>query len=112
MHSIGNLSRTQSDLPAGVAFIGDSNHAVSPFAGNGANLALMDGWDLAECLYTERSFQEGMEVYDARSLQRASHTVEASHRTIRAVHWRIWRWSAVRNLIRFVVYLRLLGEHK
>jgi 2-polyprenyl-6-methoxyphenol hydroxylase-like FAD-dependent oxidoreductase len=26
-----------------VVFIGDSNHAISPFTGNEANMALMDG---------------------------------------------------------------------
>ncbi|KAH7210655.1 uncharacterized protein BKA55DRAFT_599954 [Fusarium redolens] len=34
----------------GVVFIGDANHAVTPFAGCGANLALCDAWDLAEAL--------------------------------------------------------------
>src|SRR5690606_37854156 len=29
-----------------IIFIGDSNHAVSPFAGYGASLAMKDGWDL------------------------------------------------------------------
>ncbi|KAH8800391.1 hypothetical protein F5884DRAFT_810177 [Xylogone sp. PMI_703] len=102
----------QSDLLPGIAFIGDANHAVSPFAGNGANLALMDGWDLAECLCMEQSFREGMKMYDERSLQRASKTVDASHRTIRVVHWQIWRWSIVRNIIRCAVYLGLLGKQK
>ncbi|KAJ5682299.1 hypothetical protein N7462_005464 [Penicillium macrosclerotiorum] len=32
----------------GVMFIGDANHILSPFELVGANLALKDGWDLAE----------------------------------------------------------------
>lgn len=32
----------------GVMFIGDANHTLNPFELVGANLALKDGWDLAE----------------------------------------------------------------
>lgn len=40
------------DLKAGPVFftLGDANYAVSSFVGNGANLVLNDGWDLAEQL--------------------------------------------------------------
>ena len=33
-----------------IIFIRDSNHAICPFAGNGANMTLCDAWDLAEQL--------------------------------------------------------------
>ncbi|KAF4944727.1 hypothetical protein FSARC_14601, partial [Fusarium sarcochroum] len=47
-----------------VVFIGDSNHAVSPFAGYGANLALSDAWDLAEELRRGTSLEESISRYD------------------------------------------------
>ncbi|KAF4968120.1 hypothetical protein FZEAL_10434, partial [Fusarium zealandicum] len=50
------------DLP--VLFIGDSNHAVTPFAGYGANLALSDAWDLAEQLVAGDSLSEAVTEYD------------------------------------------------
>ena len=36
-----NVDREYRDDQAPIVFIGDSNHAVSPFAGNGANLAMV-----------------------------------------------------------------------
>ncbi|KXL48759.1 hypothetical protein M433DRAFT_176511 [Acidomyces richmondensis BFW] len=37
-----------SNIGGQIVFIGDLNHAVTPFTGYGANLALMDDWDLAD----------------------------------------------------------------
>ncbi|KAI0440823.1 putative monooxygenase [Xylaria telfairii] len=75
------------DMKAGpVIFIGDSNHAVSPFAGNGANLALKDGWDLAEQLCQSNNLDGAMATYDKRSLPRAVATLKSSHWRIKVGH--------------------------
>lgn len=83
-------------VPDGIVFIGDSNHAVSPFAGNGANMALRDGLDLAECLCAKGTFVQAVEAYDERSMPRASTSLKFSHRSIALVHssgliWVLWR---------------------
>ncbi|KAI3322782.1 FAD/NAD(P)-binding domain-containing protein [Xylariaceae sp. AK1471] len=75
------------DIKAGpVLFIGDANHAVSPFAGNGANLALKDGWDLAEQLCQSNSLKSAMMTYDKLSVPRAIATLKSSHWRIKAGH--------------------------
>ncbi|KAI1748870.1 putative monooxygenase [Xylaria castorea] len=76
-----------NDMKAGpVIFIGDSNHAVSPFAGNGANLALKDGWDLAEQLCQSSDLDRAMTTYDKRSFPRAVATLKSSHWRIKVGH--------------------------
>ena len=45
-----NVDREYRDDQAPVVFIGDSNHAVSPFAGNGANLAMVITMSLSSSL--------------------------------------------------------------
>ncbi|KAI3340087.1 putative monooxygenase [Ustulina deusta] len=84
------------DLKAGpVLFIGDSNHAVSPFAGNGANLALKDGWDLAEQLCQSNTLNRAVMTYDKRSVPRATATLKSSHWRIKVGHvtgWRYWMY--------------------
>ncbi|KAK3901409.1 hypothetical protein C8A05DRAFT_44931 [Staphylotrichum tortipilum] len=56
---------------AAIVFIGDSNHAVSPFAGYGASLALKDGWDLARKIVQAGSLRDAVLEYDAISEPRA-----------------------------------------
>lgn len=73
-----------------VVFIGDANHAVSPFAGNGANMALMDGWDLAEQLCTHKSLSAALSAYDALSMPRAKSSLRFSHWTIGLAHCGGW----------------------
>ncbi|KAI0975215.1 putative monooxygenase [Xylaria arbuscula] len=75
------------DMKSGpVIFIGDANHAVSPFAGNGANLALKDGWDLADQLCQSGNLNHAVMAYDKRSVPRAVATLKSSHWRIKVGH--------------------------
>lgn len=69
-----------------VVFIGDANHALSPFAGYGANLGLSDGWDLAEQLAKGSSLAEAIAAYDDISFPRATKVVTGARRRLRAGH--------------------------
>ncbi|SPO06331.1 uncharacterized protein DNG_09020 [Cephalotrichum gorgonifer] len=75
-----------------IAFLGDSNHAVSPFAGYGASLALKDGWDLAEQLCKARRLEDAMRAYDTISVPRAKKIIAMSHGRIRDMHAVGVRW--------------------
>ncbi len=67
---------------SGIVFIGDANHAVSPYAGNGANIAMKDGWDLASTLCQEASCGAAVARFDKLSLPRATSTLKVSHERI------------------------------
>lgn len=92
-------------MPA--VFIGDSNHALSPFAGFGANLALNDGWDLAEqlCSRGATSLAAAVGGYDAVSVPRAARVVKASRQRLRVGHstgFRLWLFCFMLALGKFV----------
>lgn len=70
----------------GVVFIGDSNHAFSPLAGNGANVALKDGYDMAEQLYKASSMEDAVSQFDRESVPRALRTLDRSHERIASAH--------------------------
>ncbi|KND92491.1 Zeaxanthin epoxidase, chloroplastic [Tolypocladium ophioglossoides CBS 100239] len=84
-----------------VIFVGDSNHAVSPFAGNGANLALKDGWDLASQLCAGASLDEAVAAYDKLALPRAVKTLKTSRGRIGLAHCTGLRYYAFRVMLWF-----------
>lgn len=88
------------DVPSGVIFIGDSNHAVSPFAGNGANTALKDGCDLAEQMCKGDSLETAIAVFDRLSVPRAVKTLQTSHSRIGLAHAQGIRYTLTKQAMR------------
>jgi 2-polyprenyl-6-methoxyphenol hydroxylase-like FAD-dependent oxidoreductase len=84
-----HTKKNRNGMP--VVFIGDSNHAMSPFAGNGANMALMDGVELAEKICEAESLEAALTAYDALSMPRSRSAVRFSHFSIDLAHARGWK---------------------
>ncbi|KUI60232.1 Zeaxanthin epoxidase, chloroplastic [Cytospora mali] len=82
----------------GVVFVGDANRVVNPFVLAGANLALKDGWDLAEQLCRNGSLDAAVTAYDKLSIPRAAHAIKFSHERIRFGHstglmWKVYKYG-------------------
>jgi 2-polyprenyl-6-methoxyphenol hydroxylase-like FAD-dependent oxidoreductase len=89
-HGTGSLKETN------VVFLGDANHAVTPFAGSGACLALSDGWDMAEQLAKHEKLEDALKAYDQSSIPRAKGVLRFSHFIMKFGHgngW--WTWVLV-----------------
>jgi 2-polyprenyl-6-methoxyphenol hydroxylase-like FAD-dependent oxidoreductase len=87
-----------------IIWIGDSNHAVSPFAGNGANMALVDGWDLATCLVQGQSLEEVIAAYDKLFVPRSKATLKMSRWSIDIAHstgLKLWLYTLLTKILRF-----------
>jgi 2-polyprenyl-6-methoxyphenol hydroxylase-like FAD-dependent oxidoreductase len=81
-----------------VVFIGDSNRVLNCFELSGANLALKDGWDLAEQICGNFSINKAVAEFDKLSIPRAEHLYEWSHERIRFGHssgllWKMYKYG-------------------
>ena len=78
---------------------------MSPFAGNGANLALMDAWDLASCLKSAASLDEALKAYDAIAVPRAQGVLTISRWSIDIGHasgWKLLLYKFVLHIASFL----------
>lgn len=90
------------DMP--VAFIGDANHAVTPFAGNGANNAIIDGMLLGQLLCTTSSLSSAISAFDKECIPRCKKTLRISHIMIWAAHSKGWLFHCLLLFWRFLNY--------
>ncbi|KAL1954915.1 hypothetical protein VTO42DRAFT_453 [Malbranchea cinnamomea] len=86
INAMDKLAFYHTDPQTSVIFIGDSNHAVSPFSGNGANMALLDGWELAVQLSKPQPLANALAEYDKASVPRCRSAVNFSHWSIDLAH--------------------------
>jgi 2-polyprenyl-6-methoxyphenol hydroxylase-like FAD-dependent oxidoreductase len=87
-----------------VVWLGDANHAVSPYAGNGANMAIMDGWDLAMSLSRAESLETALVEYDKKFIPRSKNTLTASRWGIDVAHAtgvKLWLYTLLSRVLRF-----------
>lgn len=76
-------------LPGGaVAVLGDAAHPTLPFLAQGANMALEDGWTLAQALAGTGDRAAALALWQGQRAPRTARIVEAANRNARAYHLR------------------------
>ncbi|KAH8900619.1 putative monooxygenase [Thozetella sp. PMI_491] len=82
----------------GVVFLGDANHVMSLYLLKGADMALKDGWDLAEQICRSNSMDAAIAAYDKMSIPRVEEPLEFSRYRIKFGHstgalWKTFKYG-------------------
>jgi 2-polyprenyl-6-methoxyphenol hydroxylase-like FAD-dependent oxidoreductase len=81
------LDQTWKTLP-NATIIGDAAHVMPPFAGEGANMAMLDALELSECLTSDKykTVQEAITFYESNMRRRASIATKESLENGKKMH--------------------------
>jgi len=73
------LDQTWEALP-NLTMLGDAAHVMPPFAGEGANMAMLDALELSECLTSDKydTLQEAISFYEINMRKRAAIAAQES----------------------------------
>jgi 2-polyprenyl-6-methoxyphenol hydroxylase-like FAD-dependent oxidoreductase len=92
------LDQVWESLP-NLTMIGDAAHVMPPFAGEGANMAMLDALELSACLTNEKykTLQEAISFYETAMRKRAAAAAKESLENGERMHSK----SALRTMISF-----------
>lgn len=117
------VSNPMEKLPhqnsAPIICIGDALHAMTPFSGNGANMAFVDAWQLALHLISPHhlTLEAAIAAYNAESAPRCTAAVQGGsaniarwHRQGFAYHMTLVVYFLLGRLLQGLVFLGLFGS--